>query len=245
VLASTVALSSCLLRGKSVEASIEIGREYCNSYEMPRGWHFPGGRTEPSYPEVLEFKSLPARPRQVCASQRLQFKKLIATEMLCFSGSQSEVVPTDTKWEAGRLLAVRRTENRRAFRPEYQQLRNEFRGDTFSYLGRTYRKRGDEWYFEPNHTTDHRYIILQSEDNDNLLERKSNLGIFGPAEGNFNSPVYIQVFDLTTGRELIMIQYDLSGMSTGTVLSNTGWLDDRTVLSMQTYSNKIIVCRLP
>ena len=244
-LATTVALAGCVWRGNSAESSIETGREYCNTYELPHAWTFPDGQAEAIYSDGVEFRVLQSRPEQVCATQRLQFAKLVATEMFCFQGDQGQVAPTDPDWERGRLLAIRREEDRPEFKAASREFEKGFRGNRFVFQDYSFRKRGDEWWYGANRTTDYRYVILQSQDNDNFIERSTNIGIFGPAEGNANSPVYIQVFDLTSGRELIVVRWDLSGMFASTVLSATGWLDDRTFLSMQNYSNKIIVCRLP
>lgn len=245
VLTSMLMLASCLLSGNTAEATIEMGIESCNTYELPHAWTFPDGQAEAIYSDGVEFRVLQSRPEQVCATQRLQFAKLVATEMFCFQADQGQIVPTDPDWERGRLLAIRREEDRPEFKAASREFEKGFRGNRFVFQDYSFRKRGDEWWYGANRTTDYRYVILQSQDNDNFIERNTNLGIFGPAEGNANSPVYIQVFDLTSGRELIVVRWDLSGMFASTVLSATGWLDDRTFLSMQTYSNKIIVCRLP
>jgi hypothetical protein len=105
MLATTVALAGCVWGGNSAEPSIEKGREYCNTYELPHAWTFPDGQAEAIYSDGVEFRVLQSRPGQVCATQRLQFEKLVATEMFCFQGGQGQVAPTDPDWERGRLLA--------------------------------------------------------------------------------------------------------------------------------------------
>lgn len=232
----------------SSKGSVLRGNEYCRSIDLPHVWQLQNGTyVASSVASNFEYRRIPSRSNEWCLAHKELYSKDRSNRMLCISPTSTSLLPIDPEWPTLPEYIPRYghdfpDESRRQF----DMFVRARRPGMFQLQDVSIELAGEKWGDLPNPSTDRQYVILMSHDEDNWIVRKTTINLWaGHGHDTAHSPAYVQVIDLSSGKEVIRITYELNKYSVSNITNGVGWLDHRTFVSVDTLDEKVILCTLP
>jgi hypothetical protein len=210
--------------GISVSVKFLHGQERCGELDLMGKWSYPDGvRGDPS--TTTEFRSITAPRNATCIAQKVAFTYDLSNERLCFEKGKGELFPiTWEQWEAGTPVPE--------FVPYYgprglaKRLSAGFHDDGLEYGGHSFPRAGRHWVKMQDYAVllspSGKYIAVQSVDHDN---DKDYLFFRSNGREPSSTNVYIQVYELSSGDELLRARVSLNRINADSTYAKTRWMD--------------------
>jgi hypothetical protein len=233
--------------GPSSKGSILVGRELCRTVDMPEFWEKGSGELQSTRNVNVEYRKGLAGDDSWCLAHKDLYTEDRSLQMLCISNDSVSLFPIDPKWAVKPTHGIHSPYQLQGESPETFKAFVEARQSrTFKLPGLTVKLAGDSWCDLVHPSPDQKYAMLASCNADNWLERLITPKTWwGTDPGSKHSPAYIQCIDLVSGEEVIRIRYELTWLSGSETTDDSGWLDSRTLVSLNKHDRKVTICTLP
>jgi hypothetical protein len=210
--------------GMSVSVKFFHGQERCGELDLMGKWSYPEGvRHNPSTTEL--FRKIRSPREAICVAQKVAFTDELSNERLCFEKGKGELFPiTWQQWDAG--TPVPEIEPYSGPRGLAKRLGNGFHDHGLEYGGHSFPRAGRHWVKMQDYAVllspSGKYIAVQSVDHDN---DKDYLFFRSNGREPSSTNVYIQVYELSSGDELLRARVSLNRINADSTYASTHWMD--------------------